>query len=88
MNRLFVETAQVADLQKWAAARGIPLNKSRQCLSNTAEINRMMRMANQAIQTYPDFRGTPAFVLNGKLLDVSTWGELEPKLREALGERG
>jgi protein-disulfide isomerase len=88
MNRLFVETAQVADLQKWAAARGIPLAKSRQCLSNTAEINRMMRMANQAIQTYPDFRGTPAFVLNGKLLDVSTWGELEPKLREALGERG
>lgn len=88
MNRLFVETARIADLQQWAVGRGVPIAKSRQCLSNTAEINRMMRMANQAIQSYPDFRGTPAFVLNGKLLEASTWNELEPRLRDALGERG
>ena len=88
MNRLFVETAQIADLQKWAAARGVPVAKSRQCLSNTAEINRVMRMTNGAIETFPEFRGTPAFILNGTLLTESTWDQLEPKLRDALGERG
>jgi len=88
MNRLFVETARIADLPKWAAARGIPLAKSRQCLSNAAEINRVMRMTNGATESYPGFRGTPSFILNGKLIEASTWGELEPQLREALGERG
>jgi len=34
---------------------------------------------------YPDFKGTPGFVINGKLLDeTATWAALEPKLKEAL----
>lgn len=88
-NRLFVEAARIAELDKWAAARGVPAARSRQCLGNTAEINRVIRMTNQATKVYPEFRGTPTFILNGKILtDTATWDQLEPKLRDALGERG
>ena len=88
-NRMFVETARLAGLQKWAAARGVPAVKSRQCLSDKSAIDRLVRMTSKATEQYPDFPGTPTFVLNGRMLgDTSTWDRLEPQLREALGERG
>ena len=35
---------------------------------------------------YPEFTGTPSFVINGKLLEqTSTWDKLEPQLRDAIG---
>lgn len=88
-NRMFVATARLAGLQKWASVRGVPVAKSSQCLSNTNEIDRLVRMTDKAIEQYPDFRGTPTFLLNGRMLDGTvSWDALEPKLREALGERG
>jgi hypothetical protein len=88
-TRLFVETARLAGLQQWAAARGVPIAKSTRCLSNKAEIDRLVRMTDRAVAAYPDFPGTPMFILNGQMLgDTSTWEQLEPRLREALGERG
>jgi protein-disulfide isomerase len=35
---------------------------------------------------YPEFSGTPAFVINGKMLpkEVGNWDKLEPQLKEAL----
>lgn len=88
-NRMFVETARIAGLQKWAASRGVPAVKSRQCLSDKSAIDRLVRMTSKATEQYPDFTGTPTFVLNGRMLGgTSTWDQLEPQLREALGERG
>ena len=38
-------------------------------------------MSNQ----FPDFTGTPAFVINGKMLsDTASWDKLEPQLQDAL----
>ena len=35
---------------------------------------------------YPEFSGTPSFVINGKMLkQTATWDKLEPQLREAVG---
>lgn len=84
-NKLFVETAKIAGLQAWAAGRGVPLARSSQCLSDKKAIDRLIAM-NAATQEYEHFHGTPSFVLNGNLLEgVSTWEQLEPKLRAALG---
>ena len=34
---------------------------------------------------YPDFKGTPSFIINGKMLaDVGSWDKLEPQLQDAL----
>ena len=87
-NRMVLEVAKIAGLQRWAAARGVPVTKSRQCLTNTKEIDRLVRMAGGAIEEYPEFRGTPSFVVNGKLTEASTWEQLERELRAALGEHG
>lgn len=88
-GQLVLEAAKIAGLQKWAAARGLPVARSTQCLTNVKDIDRLVGMTKAAMDQYPDFRGTPSFLLNGELLgSTATWSELEPKLRAALGERG
>jgi protein-disulfide isomerase len=85
-DRQFLEIARLADLQKWAAMRGVPTARSTQCLTNQEEVNRLVQMNADAAREFPQLPGTPSFALNGKLLEqVSTWETLEPRLREALG---
>jgi protein-disulfide isomerase len=77
--------ARLAGLPEWAAARGVPQAKSAACLADTNQVNRLVEMNANATQQYPDFPGTPTFILNGKMLEkAGTWETLEPKLREAL----
>jgi len=48
-------------------------------------VNQLVQMTSDAPTQYPDFQGTPAFVINGKLLkDTATWEKLQPQLDEAL----
>ena len=85
-NRLFLESARIAGLQQWAAARGVPVSRTNQCLGNKVEIDRLVAMNKAATDQYPDFPGTPTFIVNGKMLEqAGTWGALEPRLRAALG---
>jgi protein-disulfide isomerase len=88
-NQQFLQLAKVAGFQQWAAARGLPIATSAQCLTNTNSVNQLVQMTGDATSQYPEFQGTPSFILNGALLaDTASWGVLEPKLRAALGERG
>jgi protein-disulfide isomerase len=88
-NQQFVELAKVAGFQDWAAARGVPAAKTNQCLANENTVNQLVQMTSDATSQYPDFPGTPTFILNSKMLDkTATWELLEPQLRSALGERG
>jgi hypothetical protein len=49
-------------------------------------VNLVVEMRGKAIEKYPDFPGTPAFILNGNMLEKTvTWDDLQPKLRAALG---
>ena len=86
-SRLFLEAARIAGLQKWGSLHGIPAERSAHCLTNTKEIERLVAMAKDANDRYPDFRGTPAFVVNGKMLDDGSWANVERQLRDALRER-
>jgi protein-disulfide isomerase len=84
-NQQFVQLATIAGLQDWAAARGVPQAKSNQCLANQASINQLVQMTSDATTQYPDFPGTPTFVINGKMVEkTATWAALEPKLRDAV----
>ena len=85
-ERQFLETAKLAGLQQWAAMRGLPSAKSNACLTDQAEINRLVQMNSDATTEYPKFAGTPSFVINGELVEGATWALLEPKLRDALGD--
>ncbi|MFC7536473.1 DsbA family protein [Sphingomonas sp. GCM10030256] len=81
----FAAMAKFANLQEWAAQRGVPSAKSSQCLANQAEIDRLVQMQSDAVSQY-NVPGTPAFVINGKLVEnAANWASLEPKIKEALG---
>lgn len=83
----FAGYAQLAGLQQWAAMRGLPSASQKQCLSNQSEIDRLVQMASDAASEYPEFPGTPTFVINGEMAEnAGTWAQLEPKLRDALGD--
>lgn len=85
-DRQFLEIAKLAGFQQWAAMRGVPSAKANACLSSEAEVNRLVQMNSDATTQFPDFRGTPTFILNGKMLDnAATWELLEPQLRKAVG---
>ena len=86
-ERQFVEIAKAAGFQQWAAMRGLPSAKSTACLTDQAEINRLVQMTSDATTEMPNFPGTPTFTINGELAEkAAIWKLLEPKLREALGE--
>jgi protein-disulfide isomerase len=85
-NRQFVEIAKIAGLQDWAAMRGVPVAKSSQCLSDEKSVNQLVQMNTDVTSQFPEFSGTPNFVVNGKLdPKIGRWNELEAALREALG---
>jgi len=85
-NQVFVQMANLIGLQDWAAARGVPQAKSNQCLSDQKMIDREVQFTSDVSTQYPDFSGTPAFVINGKMLkDVASWEKLEPELKDAVG---
>jgi protein-disulfide isomerase len=77
--------ASLMGLQDWAAARGMPQAKSNQCLSDEKRIDQEVQLTSDVATQYPDFAGTPAFILNGKLLaKTGNWEALQPQLDEAL----
>ena len=85
-NQQFLEMAKLAGFQQWAAARGLPVAKSTQCLTDENAVNQLVQMSSDATSQYPEFPGTPSFVLNGKLLErTAAWDTLEPQIKSALG---
>ena len=85
-NQEFVQAAKFAGFPEWAAARGVPAAKSNQCLSNENSINQLVQMTGDATNQFPNFPGTPTFVINGKMAEnTATWELLEPQLKKALG---
>ncbi len=81
----FLAVAKLAGFQQWAAMRGVPTAKSTTCLTNEAEVNRLVQMNADATSQYPEFRGTPTFILNGSLVDGATWAVVEQALRKTVG---
>lgn len=93
-NQQFVAIAKIAGFPQFAAARGLSVAKSTQCLSNLSSINQLVAMNEAATKQYPDFRGTPTFILNGRMVDLGevteaqVWPALKAKIDAALGGRG
>ena len=88
-NQIAVQAAKLAGFQDIAGSQGLDPEKSALCLADADEVGRLVKMAGDANAKYPDFKGVPSFILNGKLLgDTFDWETLEPKLRKALGLKG
>jgi protein-disulfide isomerase len=89
-KKKFAAAAKLAGLQQWGVAHGIPLAKSNQCLTNEKSIDRLVQMADDAKTQFPDFPGTPTFVINGTMVEfgqitaAEVWPTLEAQIRAAL----
>jgi protein-disulfide isomerase len=82
----FAQAAKYAGLVDYAAARGVPAEKTNQCLSNEASINQLVQMTGDVTNELPNFPGTPTFLINGKMVEnTATWALLEPELKKAIG---
>jgi protein-disulfide isomerase len=92
-NQQFLALGKAAGFQQFAAAHGIPAAKSAQCLSNQKSIDQLVQMASNANKQYPDFVGTPTFLINGSMVKLGrvtedeVWPTLKSKLDAALGRR-
>ena len=85
INQQFVQLATLAGLQDWAAARGVPADKANQCLRDENEVNKLVQLSSDVSTQYPDFPGTPSFIINGTMLSqTASWEKLQPQLDEAL----
>ena len=84
-TQVLTAVADLAGLPDWAAQHGVPHAKTQQCLTDQKMIDHFVQVASDVNNDYPDFKGTPSFVLNGKLLpDVGTWDKLKPQLDSAV----
>jgi protein-disulfide isomerase len=89
LNRQFLALGRLAGLQQLASAHGLPAAKSTRCLIDEGAAKRLAEMDDQATTQFPDFAGTPTFLINGKMLEkTATWDALEPQLKAALGNHG
>ena len=80
-----LQAAKIAGFLDWAAARGVPQAKSTQCLTDTKAINQIVNQSGSISQEYPDFNGTPNFVINGTLNNkIAEWPEMDAALQDAL----
>lgn len=88
-NRQFQEVAKLAGFQDWAAARGVPHAKTAQCLADQKAIDQLVQMTGDATTQFPEFQGTPSFVVNGKLFPIKAgtpmWTQLKAELDRAGG---
>ena len=88
-NQQFLKIARLADLQTWAAARGLPKAKSTQCLTDEKAVDQLVQMNSDVTSQFPDFQGTPSFVINGKYFSIQNgtpvWDQLRAGLDKALG---
>ncbi len=87
-NQQFLQAAKIAGLQDWAAARGLPQAKSTQCLTDENKINQLVDWTGNVTDQFPDFKGTPTFILNGKMVDIEggspVWDQLQAAINKAL----
>ena len=82
--RLMADAMGLTDFVK---QRGVPAARAEQCLSDTAEIDRLTKQTQSkgpAPTGDGTVSGTPTFLLNGKVVDGAiTWPQVEQALKRA-----
>lgn len=75
--------AQLIGLDEFVRQRGISADKAQVCLTNQAEMDKLVKMRDRA-NTEFSLEGTPTFLINGqKVPNAASWEALEPALKSA-----
>ena len=83
-----VRYAQLTGLDSFVSMRGIPASRANACLTNEAELNRLVAMTQAAVKDH-NVQGTPTFLINGETVapppaGTTLWDGLESKLKAEL----
>ncbi len=81
-----VRFAEIGGMPQIAARFGVTPAQAKQCLSDSKKLQQLLDMTKKAMDS--GITHTPTFVIDGKVSDVTTWEELEPQLKAALGGNG
>ena len=81
-----VRFAEIGGMPQIAARFGVTAARAKQCLSDAKALQQLLDMTKTAMDS--GITHTPTFVIDGKVSDVTTWEELEPQLKAALGGNG
>ncbi len=73
------DIAEATGLAAFFEKRGLAPERQRACLADTRAVTILGAMAREAWEERR-ISGTPAFLLDGRLLDASGWAELQPQL--------
>ena len=71
-------------LDTFFARRGMPEARFNQCLGNMSAAQQLADNMNRAT-SQEGVNGTPTFFINGQRQEASSWQQLEPMLRAAIG---
>lgn len=75
--------ADIAGFKAIGAARGLSAAKMEQCLSNEAEMERLIALTENARDKF-GVRGTPTFFVNNKQVTTNSWDAIDSALKAAL----
>jgi protein-disulfide isomerase len=79
----FKRLAGLVGLDEFVQQRGISGSKAKQCLSDKAALDELVKMQQTANEQY-QIPGTPTFIINGEVAQgVGTWEQLEAALKAA-----
>jgi protein-disulfide isomerase len=74
--------ARLTGMNDFFAQRGVATSQGATCLSDTAKATALATATDKATNDF-NVTGTPAFILNGRNVDVASWDQLEPLLQKA-----
>ena len=83
-ERVAATLADQAGLVQFVRVRGVPAEKANACLADQAALQKLVDMGGAA-QSEHQVSGTPTFLINNEVVEGSTWEQLEPRIRAALG---
>lgn len=89
-NQEFAALAKVAGFEELAAKSGVSAARFNQCVANANTVNQLIRIGSDANSKFPDFPGTPTFLINGTMVDLGpvsegqVWPALEAKINAAV----
>ena len=74
---------EIAGFPQIAARFGVTPARARQCLADPKGLEQLLNMTRAAEDA--GIKQTPTFLINSKVTDASTWEQLEPELKQAVG---
>ena len=83
MEQRLARIAEAGGLVEIAGRYGLSAAQARECLTSESSMFRISEIAQAAEEM--GVQGTPTFLINGNLVNVNSWPEIEALIRQAGG---